>query len=227
MKHIRPILLALVPLLAGTAALAQSGPRVVAPGAPGEPGRVLTEPERGPPGAHAEADVRFINDMIVHHAQALVMTALVPERSGRADVRALAGRIDASQYDEIAFMRDWLERRGIEPAPAHEHAQRGHARHDHTEHGHAPVRHDHAGMPGMLSDAQLTQLAAARGEAFDRLFLEYMIHHHEGALVMVAQLFATDGAAQDIELVKFAQHVDADQRIEIERMQTLLEAINR
>jgi uncharacterized protein (DUF305 family) len=171
-----------------------------------------TQPE------HTQADVRFMQGMIVHHAQAVEMTALVPERSARPGIQLLARRIDIAQADEMALMRRWLEDRG-EPVEA--------ARGDHGHDGHAPHGAGHDRMPGMLSPEEMEQLATATGDEFDRLFLESMIRHHEGALEMVAQLFATDGAGQEPEIFQFATHVDSDQRIEIVRMRTMLESINR
>jgi uncharacterized protein (DUF305 family) len=131
-------------------------------------------------------------------------------------MRQLAQRIEVSQRDEIALMRHWLEARGqAAPNP-------GGAREQHEA-------MDHAGagmlMPGMLTNAQLAQLAAARGAEFDRMFLDFMIRHHEGALTMVASLFATPGAGQEAEVFRFASDVDTDQRAEIARMRTLLGAM--
>ncbi|MBB4637782.1 DUF305 domain-containing protein [Longimicrobium terrae] len=152
-------------------------------------------------------DVAFMQGMIGHHAQALVMTALVPQRTTRPDVRLIAERIDASQHEEIARMQRWLRARGqAAPDPS------AHAGHDMP---------GHAMMPGMLTTDELARLSAATGPEFDRLFLEYMIRHHQGALTMVSQLFATQGAAQDSEMYQFASDVDADQRMEIERMRQL------
>lgn len=150
---------------------------------------------------YVEADVRFMRGMIAHHAQAIEMTDLVAERTDREDFRRLAQRIEISQEDEIARMERWLEARGEAP-PA--------------EHLHGDL------MPGMLTGEQMERLAAARGTEFERLFLELMIQHHEGALVMVAELFSTEGASQDAELFQFASHVDADQRGEIARMRSML-----
>ncbi len=164
--------------------------------------------------APTPADVRFLQGMIEHHVQALAMTALVPSRSGRADLRILAERIDVSQRDEIASMSAWLtDHRQAVPAAAHG----GHA-------GHAGVA-TNAPMPGMLSAAQMAALEAARGPEFDRLFLEGMIQHHEGALQMVADLMATPGAAQDPDIFRVASEVDSDQRSEIARMRKLLSAV--
>jgi len=161
---------------------------------------------------YSPADVRFMQGMIGHHAQALRMTALVPSRSARADVKLLAERIEASQLSEIALMTQWLRVRGQEVAAADGH-----------QHVHGPGGGE-ARMPGMLTDQELAALAAARGADFDRLFLESMIRHHQGALTMVAGLFATNGAGQEPELFRLASDVDADQRAEIARMQAMLGA---
>lgn len=156
--------------------------------------------------AYPAPDVRFVRGMIAHHAQAVLMTDMVPERTGRADIRLLARRIDVSQQDEMRWMRGWLTaREHVVPDTTAAHA--GHDR-----------------MPGMLGDEELHRLERARGAAFDRLFLEYMIRHHEGALTMVAELRAA-GGARDPDLFQFASHVDADQRSEIERMRRLQSAI--
>ena len=170
----------------------------VAAGAASVPGR-----------RYVDADVRFMQHMIEHHAQALAMTALVPARAADETLRLVAQRIEVSQRDEIARMRQWLLKRG-EAVPAtggtHEH-------HSASE-GRPP-------MPGMLSAAELARLAAASGAEFDRLFLEYMIRHHEGALVMVSELFATRGAGQELDIFRFASDVDADQRAEIQGMRRM------
>jgi uncharacterized protein (DUF305 family) len=170
--------------------------------------------------------------MIHHHAQAVEMTALVPDRTRREDMLLLAQRIRAAQADEIRWMEQWLERRG--EALSHEadevHAGHeahgghdGHAGHDPVATDPAPSVHvDHAGMPGMLSPDELDRLAAARGAEFDRLFLEFMIYHHEGAIVMVQELFASEEGGQDGETYEFAAHVESDQRMEIDRMRSML-----
>lgn len=187
------------------------GPRVVQPGLPGEASEVL--PEGTPIGTsypHTEADVRFMQGMIHHHAQALAMTALAAEQAGSADIRLLARRIEISQHDEIAFMQRWLTERD-ERAPAVDLEQMHHLAGEEEEY-----------MPGMLTHAQMEQLAAASGSEFDRLFLEFMIQHHDGALIMVDELFANDGAAQEMEIEQFVSHVEADQSTEIRRMQNML-----
>lgn len=151
------------------------------------------------------ADVLFARGMIPHHAQALVMTDLVDERTENETIRRLAGRIEVSQRDEIALLERWLERCG-ETAPA------GHA------HGHL--------MPGMLTEGELSALGEAMGAEFDRLFLELMIRHHEGALVMVADLFSS-GGGQEPELFRIASDIDADQRAEIARMRRILSTLRQ
>jgi uncharacterized protein (DUF305 family) len=142
--------------------------------------------------------------MIGHHAQALEMTALIDARSTRPEMKLLGQRISVSQEDEIDMMRTWLKARGQEiPAEHHHHTPEGM-------------------MPGMLSPAQMTELAAAKGDLFDQLFLKYMIQHHEGALAMVDELFKTPGAGQEGDINAFAADVDADQRMEIDRMRAML-----
>lgn len=159
-----------------------------------------------------EADVRFMTGMIVHHAQALVMSGYALSRAASPSIGTLAARIINAQEDEISLMQRWLRERG-QPVP--EVGQHGHV------HGEAHAMH----MPGMLSQEQLDELAAARGPEFDRLFLEYMIEHHEGAVAMVRDLFATDGAAQDDFVFKLASDIQVDQRSEIARMRRMLEAL--
>jgi len=143
-----------------------------------------------------------MQQMIGHHAQALVMTSMIPSHTGNPDLRLLGEKIDISQRDEIASMGRWLRARG-EALPD-------------------SGAHHHELMPGMLTEDEIATLGQARATDFDRLFLTFMIRHHEGALTMVAKLFATAGAAQEPELAGFATDVDADQRAEIRRMQALL-----
>jgi uncharacterized protein (DUF305 family) len=133
------------------------------------------------------------------------MVALLPSRTSRDDMKMLAMRIDVSQADEINMMQRWLEARG-QTVPE----VRGH---------HA---HGAALMPGMLTMEEMERLAGAKGAAFDRMFLEGMIKHHDGALIMVKELFATPGAGQESEIFAFASDVDADQRMEIDRMGAML-----
>jgi uncharacterized protein (DUF305 family) len=239
---VAPVFLALALALAWAPDLvAQEPPRIVQPGAPGEAGRVVlpgSEAFRFP--AHVEADVHFMQMMIGHHAQALEMAALASERSAREDVKLLAHRIHLAQFDEIGLMARWLRDRGeripeearvagIDPGGDDhaDHAVDPHAGHPASHHGahhgadHADPHEPHD-MPGMLTPEQLAELAAASGEAFDRLFLEFMIFHHEGAILMVRELFASDAGGQEGEVYQFAAHVDSDQRIEIERMRQML-----
>ena len=151
------------------------------------------------------ADVRFMQHMIGHHAQALLMTAMAPTRGASGDVVRVAQKIDISQRDEIALMKSWLqERRQAVPDEAHPHGMM---------------------MPGMLTPGQLAQLGAARGREFDRLFLTFMTRHHEGALQMVRELFRTPGAGQEPDIFRFATDVDADQRDEILQMARLLQSV--
>jgi uncharacterized protein (DUF305 family) len=187
-------------------------PPIVQPGAPGAASQVITAARAVEvSGVRATAaDVRFMQGMIGHHAQALEMTALVASRSSREDMRLLGQRIALSQADEIAAMRQWLQAWGQALPDPHAHHAPG-----------APL------MPGMLTDEEMRQLEEARDEGFDRLFLEYMIRHHEGALVMVEQLFSSAGAANEPEVFAFASDVDADQRMEIERMGAMLKEMER
>jgi len=167
------------------------------------------------------ADVRFMQGMIGHHAQALEMTALVPARSSRDDVRLVAERISVTQQGETELMQRWLRHRGeAVPDP--------HAQHGADAHGAMSGMPGMSGtsgthrMPGMLTPEEMARLAAATGAEFDRLFLEAMIRHHQGALTMVTELLATQGAAQEAETFQFVSEVDSDQRMEIARMRTLL-----
>ncbi|HEY1304292.1 MAG TPA: DUF305 domain-containing protein [Vicinamibacterales bacterium] len=180
---------------------------LVQPGAPGEATRTITAARAADTsGIQATpTDVRFMQGMIAHHAQALEMTGLLASRTNRDEMRLLARRIELSQSDEIGMMQRWLTTRGAPVPDVHAH-------------------HDHGGalMPGMLTAEEMGRLGAASGRAFDRLFLEAMIKHHDGALTMVSDLFATRGAGQEPEIYAFASDVDADQRIEIDRMSAML-----
>lgn len=184
------------------------GPLVVQPGAPGETSRMVPAdelPELDLP-EYTEADVEFIAGMLEHHAQALVMTAMVPDRTEREDIPLLAQRLEISQQDEIAQMEAWLEARDEDPASGHHHG-------------------DGDLMPGMLTDDQLAEMEAASAGEFDRLFLEYMIYHHEGAITMVDELRG-GGGAQEPEMAQLVLHIESDQRIEIKRMQGLLDELD-
>ena len=183
--------------------------------AAGSPENGAGEPRQASAGAasrppHTAADVEFIQGMITHHRQALAMNELVDARTRNGTIHLLAQRIEVSQTDEIAQMSRWLERHG-EAVPS---AAAPHAGHE----GHSAM------MPGMLTEQEMAELAAAQGTTFDRRFLELMIRHHEGALTMVGTLFATPGAGQDVDIFRIASEVDSDQRIEIERMRRMLES---
>jgi len=157
--------------------------------------------------------------MIRHHAQAIVMAAWAPTHGARDDVKILAGRIAVSQRDEIAFMERWLRER-------HETVPETDAQHDMAGHQ-MPMTTASLPelMPGMLTPAQLTQLSAASGAEFDRLFLTFMIQHHQGALTMVEQLFSSQGAGQELNVFRFASDVETDQNTEIDRMRSMLRAL--
>lgn len=204
-----------IALVAVTAAACRSGagdaPVVVQPGAPGEPARVVRAPQGGAPAPlHTDADVQFMQGMIGHHAQALDMTELLKTRSTNPDMQKLALRIELSQRDEIKMMQEWLRGRGAAVPDEHAH--------------HA---HDAKLMPGMLTPQDMARLAAAKGVEFDRLFLEFMIKHHQGALIMVRNLYATPGAGQEVEIAAFASDVEADQFIEIRRMGIMLKDLQK
>lgn len=197
----------LLALLAPLTLCAADAP-IIQPGAPGEDGRQLSPAEAVEIAVtgYSPDDVRFMQDMIPHHHQALEMAALVGDRTNRPELLDIAGRIDASQADEIAFMQDWLRQRGqAVPDPSAHHAM-------HTSHQ----------MAGMASPEQMSELAAARGSDFDRLFLRLMIAHHEGALTMVEELLEQPGSAFDPVLYEFTTDVTNDQSAEIEKMNVLL-----
>jgi uncharacterized protein (DUF305 family) len=183
-------------------------PNIVQAGAPGEPSRKLSkeEAEELEETPHTKADVDFMRGMIHHHAQALLMTSLVRKRSGSEDIPLLARRTEISQQAEIETMERWLRDRGEKPPDAKSHRT-----------GHGPGA---SLMPGMVSAHKLARLAAAEGAEFDGLFLEYMIRHHQGALTMVRDL-AAEGGGNEPEIGAFTRHVEADQGIEIARMQDL------
>jgi uncharacterized protein (DUF305 family) len=168
---------------------------------------------------YTAADVAFVNGMIHHHAQAIVMAKWAPTHGASAEVRTLCGRVINAQLDEIHRMQQWLADRGqllVAPQLTRDTSMRD-----------MPGMHmaGDALMPGMLTDAQLDSLDRARGEVFDRLFLTYMIQHHTGAVQMVQQLFSTYGAGQDETIFKMATDINVDQRTEIARMHRMLVAM--
>ena len=214
--------LSLLPLLAlvAVAACAPQGGVATGPTPMTEADRVRADSIRLP---YTDADVTFMTEMIGHHAQAILISRWVPSHTDDAEMRTLAARIINAQTDDIALMRRWLAERGkpvpsvtpdgvLVPPPADpndEHA------------GHDMGGHDHSMMAGMLTPAQLTELDAARGEAFDILFLQRMINHHRGAVTMV-QTLIRDGGAIDETVFRFAADVEVDQSTEIRRMLTML-----
>ncbi len=199
----------------------KDAPVVVQPGAPGQPTRTLpssTRPTLPPP---SPTDVEFMQHMIVHHAQAVEMTALIESHTEDRKIRTLGERISRSQSDEMNFMKRWLTARE-QPTPmatsTGSHGSPGSHRPD--MHSNMPAHN--MLMPGMLTAKQMDALGKAKGQEFDRLFLSGMIQHHNGALVMVKELFDTAGAGQDAELFNFASDVDSGQRAEIRVMQNML-----
>ena len=205
----------------------------VQPGAPGQPSKILpptnvTAPTRTP----TDADIAFMRGMIMHHGQAVEMTALMPERSTNRNLLELGKRISISQTDEMGFMKRWLEDRGIalSDGSGMDHmAGMDHSKTDHSKMHHSGM----AGMdsmdmgsmptmPGMLTPQQMDALRKATGAEFDHLFLTGMIQHHTGALTMVKQLFDTPGAGQDAVLFDFTSDVDNTQQAEIDIMRHML-----
>lgn len=192
-------------------AAAQAQVPIVQPGAPGQAGRIITAEEASDLAgiSYSLGDIQFLRGMIPHHAQAKEMSALAEDRTNNPTVLAVAARITLSQDDEISMMQGWLRDQGLE-APAED---------VHHQPGFEP-------MKGMLSDVQMNELAAASGPEFDRLYLEYMIDHHQGALEMVEMLLDQRGSVQDPLLYEFTSDVTSDQTSEIERMDTLLASLN-
>jgi uncharacterized protein (DUF305 family) len=203
-----------VPLfLLSTAAAQQSAP-IVQPGAPGQPGKHLTEATvRIPPRAPFGADVEFMQGMIMHHAQAVDMVALLRTRGKSPALKSFGEKIAISQTDEIGFMRRWLEDRG-KPTTMQM---------DHSKMSAAEMKNMNMLMPGMLTPQQMTALAKARGAQFDHLFLTGMIQHHGGALTMVEALFTTPGAGQEPVLFDFATDIENTQSAEIKIMRGMLD----
>jgi len=184
---------------------------IIQPGAPGQPGRIISAEEAADLAGiqYSAGDVMFLQGMISHHAQAMEMSALVDSRSNREVMNLLAERISLSQDDEISMMQDWLRERDLEVPSLDAHHANGYNL-----------------MPGMLTDEDMAQLESASGDAFDRLFLEFMIEHHEGALEMVENLLDQRGAAQDPVLYAFTSDVTSDQSAEIDRMDLMLAGFN-
>jgi uncharacterized protein (DUF305 family) len=189
-------------------ATATDAPTIVRPGAPGAPSKVVSAAEAADTSKvqFTDADVHFMQGMIHHHAQALDMTALVPDHSNSDSLKKLALRIRLSQEDEIGMMQEWLKARGKEAPHVHAHHEPG-----------AVL------MPGMLTVGEMERLAKAKGTEFNRLFLEGMIKHHGGALAMVHDLLSTAGGAQSSDIFAFTSDILSGQQAEINRMGSMLE----
>lgn len=189
-----------------------SPPVIVQPGAPGKPTKTLPPSTKGTPPQWSQADVEFMQGMVMHHAQAVEMTALIPSHTENQDLRSLGARISSSQSDEIKLMRRWLASRGESVSMS----MPGMPGMDKSGQS-MPL------MPGMLTPKQMDALRDAKGAEFDKLFLTGMIQHHNGALIMVKDLFDSPGAGQDADVFNFATDVDSGQRAEIRIMKSMLE----
>jgi len=189
-----------------------AAPVVVQPGAPGQPSRKLPPSTRPTLPPRSQADVEFMQGMIMHHSQAVEMTALIPSHTENKDLRLLGARISSSQSSEIKFMQRWLAARGESTSMA----MPGMPDMDMSGRP-MPL------MPGMLTPQQMEALHQAKGAEFDHLFLAGMIQHHQGALTMVDDLYKTAGSGQTADLFDFTTDVDSGQRAEIKIMQSMLE----
>jgi len=165
---------------------------------------------RPPRPPYTAADVHFMSGMILHHAQAVLMAGWAPTHGASQSMRALCERIVVGQRDEIALMQRWLGER-------HEAVPEADASHTMM-----PGMDPSMMMPGMLTPEQLAELDHARGTEFDRLFLRFMIQHHQGAITMVNQLFGSQGAGEEEGVFRLASNIYADQVTEIGRMQRML-----
>jgi uncharacterized protein (DUF305 family) len=191
-------------------------PVVVQPGAPGQPSKKLPASTRATLPRPSQAEIEFMQGMIVHHSQAVEMTALIASHTQNKDLLSLGARISSSQSDEIKFMQRWLAGWG-EPISMPMSGMQGMHMSDQL------MSQSMALMPGMLTPQQMDALRNAQGAKFDRLFLSGMIQHHNGALMMVKDLFNTAGAGQNAEVFDFATDADNTQRVEIRIMQSMLE----
>ncbi len=194
-------------------------PVIVQPGAPGQPTRTLPASTRATLPPSSAKNVEFMQGMIMHHAQAVEMTALIESHTTNKNLRLLGARISHSQSEEIKFMKRWLEARG-EPTEMPMPKMSGM---DMSGMAGMGMPSQPMLMPGMLTARQMDALRKAKGAEFDQLFLMGMIQHHNGALIMVKDLFDTAGAGQDAELFNFTTDVDSGQRAEIRIMQTMLQ----
>jgi uncharacterized protein (DUF305 family) len=207
-----PLLLPLLPAAYAQKEAPAATSVVVQPGAPGEPSKTLPPSTRRSVPYLSQADVAFMQGMIMHHSQAVEMTAMIPSHTENEDVQSLGAKISSSQMDEINFMKRWLVARH-EPVSM---AMPDMPGMDISGQSMAP-------MPGMLTAGQMAALRRAKDAEFDRLFLAGMIQHHNGALIMVKDLFDAPGAGQDADLFNFATDADNTQRAEIRIMQGMLE----
>ncbi|MGI8786974.1 MAG: DUF305 domain-containing protein [Pyrinomonadaceae bacterium] len=190
-------------------------PIVVQPGAPGQATKILPSNTKAKLPPLSPKDVEFMQGMIMHHAQAVEMTALIAARTQNKELRLLGARISHTQSDEINFMKRWLETRGEKTSlPMMDMSKMDMPGMD--------MSNQQMLMPGMLTLKQMEELRKAKGAEFDRLFLKGMIQHHGGALMMVKELFETTGAGQDAELFNFATDIDSGQRAEIRIMQNMM-----
>ena len=205
--------------MAGCASARPAGP-VFVMGQEGAIARARADSLRYP---YTQADIDFMKGMIHHHAQAITMSRLAPAQGAAASIQRLSARIINAQSDEITLMQNWLRDRNQQPplVDSTGAVSSGHAMHGMPGHDMASMS---AGtmMPGMLTDAQMKELAAARGAEFDRRFLTFMIQHHRGAVSMVKTLFSSQGAGQDETVFKFANDVEVDQTTEIRRMLSMM-----
>lgn len=200
---------------------------IVQPGAPGQGSRTLTPATAtGPTHKPSEADIQFMQGMIMHHGQAVEMTALLRTRSHNKEVQAMGERISISQTDEMRFMKQWLGDHGEPLSPAAQGHMDDMAGMDMAGMDHSRMEPMGMGampaMPGMLTAKQMAALEKASGPEFDHLFLTGMIQHHTGALTMVKTLFDTPGSGQDPQLFDFANDVDNTQLAEIDFMKGML-----
>ena len=209
------------PAVRGQQTHAAETPVVVQPGAPGKPSKTLPSSTRATLPQASQADAEFMQGMIMHHSQAVEMTALIPSHTENKELRSLGARISSSQSDEIKFMQRWLATRGEPLSMAM--PEMPDAKMSDMDKPADHSSHSIALMPGMLTPEQMDALRKAKGAEFDRLFLTGMIQHHNGALIMVKDLFDTPGAGQDAELFNFATDVDTGQRAEIRIMQSMLD----
>jgi uncharacterized protein (DUF305 family) len=212
----RPVLFLLAAALLSAGAACKTagggsstGTRILQPGAPGQDSKTISTAQATDLSKvqATPADVKFMQGMIGHHAQAVEMVQLLNQNSDNVDMKRLGLRIQVSQDDEMNMMRTWLKDRGQEIPGPHAHHEPG------------------GFMPGMLTSEEMATLAAAKGKEFDRLFLMGMIKHHGGAISMVEELFKTPGAGQEGGIFAFASDVDSDQRMEIDRMGAMLKEI--